>query len=397
MKPHEIIQVSVDGLIANKLRTILTVLGVIIGVASIVLLISLSLEVRSQITGSVKLLGSNLFLVFPANPQSFNAAFAASKLRPKHAKEIAQESSYNVAVSPLITKTAIIKHGKNTRSTTVISGTFSNLPYVRDWEVIRGQFLKKSDLASNRKVCVIGQTVNRNLFSNVDAVGRNLIINGRNFKVVGIMAKKGLLFNVNLDDQVYIPITTAQKFFNTSDLNFIMVKVSNAKHIEAAMAEANRILSKDLAKGEYYVQSQGQTLDIFYQVTAILTIMLGAIAAISLVVGGIGIMNIMTVAVTERTKEIGIRKAVGAKESDILFQFLAEAMIISLLGGVVGIAISFLVAYAIAFFYPTFNFAISYLSLLVAMIFAFSTGTFFGVYPAYKAANLDPIVALHYE
>jgi putative ABC transport system permease protein len=397
MKPHEIIQVSVDGLIANKLRTILTVLGVIIGVASIVLLISLSLEVRSQITGSVKLLGSNLFLVFPANPQSFNAAFAASKLRPKHAKEIAQESSYNVAVSPLITKTAIIKHGKNTRSTTVISGTFSNLPYVRDWEVIRGQFLKKSDLASNRKVCVIGQTVNRNLFSNVDAVGRNLIINGRNFKVVGIMAKKGLLFNVNLDDQVYIPITTAQKFFNTSDLNFIMVKVSNAKHIEAAMAEANRILSKDLAKGEYYVQSQGQTLDIFYQVTAILTIMLGAIAAISLVVGGIGIMNIMTVAVTERTKEIGIRKAVGAKDSDILFQFLAEAMIISLLGGVIGIATSYLVAYAIAFFYPTFNFAISYLSLLVAMIFAFSTGTFFGVYPAYKAANLDPIVALHYE
>ncbi len=397
MKPHEIIQVSVEGLIANKLRTILTVLGVIIGVASIVLLISLSLEVRSQITGSVKLLGSNLFLVFPANPQSFNAAFAASKLRPRHAKEIAQESSYNVAVSPLITKTAIIKHGKKSRNTTVISGTESNLPYVRDWEVIRGQFLKKSDLASNRKVCVIGQTVNRDLFRNVDAVGRNLIINGRNFKVVGIMAKKGLLFNVNLDDQVYIPITTAQKFFNTSDLNFIMVKVSNTKHIEAAMAEANRILSKDLAEGEYYVQSQGQTLDIFYQVTAILTIMLGAIAAISLVVGGIGIMNIMTVAVTERTKEIGIRKAVGAKDSDILFQFLAEAMIISLLGGVIGIAISFLVAYAIAFFYPTFNFAISYFSLLVAMIFAFSTGTFFGVYPAYKAANLDPIVALHYE
>ncbi len=397
MKSFEIIQISLEGLRANKLRTILTVLGVIIGVASIVLLISLSLEVRSQITGSVKLLGSNLFLVFPANPQSFNAAFAASKLRPRHAKEIAQESSYNVAVSPLITKTAIIKHGKKSRSTTVISGTFSNLPYVRDWEVIRGQFLKKSDLASNRKVCVIGQTVNRDLFRNVDAVGRNLIINGRNFKVVGIMAKKGLLFNVNLDDQVYIPITIAQKFFNTSDLNFIMVKVSDANHIEAAMAEANRILSKDLDKGEYYVQSQGQTLDIFYQVTAILTIMLGAIAAISLVVGGIGIMNIMTVAVTERTKEIGIRKAVGAKDNDILFQFLAEAIIISLLGGLIGIAVSYLVAYFISFLYPTFHFSISFMAVVVAVLFAFSTGTFFGVYPAYKAANLDPITALHYE
>ena len=211
------------------------------------------------------------------------------------------------------------------------------------------------------------------------------------------MAKKGLFFNINLDDQVFIPLTTAQRFFNTSELNFIMVKVINANHIGPSMAETERILAKRLSENDFYVQSQGQTLDIFYQITSILTIMLGAIASISLVVGGIGIMNIMTVAVTERTKEIGIRKAVGAKDSDILLQFLAEAMVISLMGGLIGIIISYAVAYLISFLYPTFHFSISHFAVLLAVIFAFSIGTFFGVYPAYKASNLDPITALHYE
>jgi len=397
MKSLEIIQLSLEGLRANRLRSLLTVLGVIIGVSAVVLLISLSLEVRRQITGSIKSLGSNLYLIFPANPQSYNVQFVASKLRPWHAKEISQKSSYNVAVSPLINKTAIVKYGKKSRSTTVITGTLSSLPYVRDWEIVRGRFFKKSDLVSHRKICVIGQTVNRDLFRGVDAIDRNLVINGRNFKVIGIMARKGLFFNINLDDQVFIPITTAQKFFNTSELRFIMVKVSNAKHIEPSMIETRRILAKHLDKNSFYVQSQGQTLDVFYQITSILTIMLGAIAAISLVVGGIGIMNIMTVAVTERTKEIGIRKAVGAKDGDILFQFLAEAIIISLLGGLIGIVVSYAVTYFICLLYPTFHFVVSYLAVIVAMLFSFSIGTFFGVYPAYKAANLDPIIALHYE
>jgi len=397
MTLHEITHLSLEGLRANRLRSLLTVLGVIIGVSAIVLLISLSLEVRSQITGTIKSLGSNIYVVSPANPQSYNVQFVTSKLRPKHAKEIAQKNSYNVAVTPAIFRTTIVKYGKRTRSTTVITGTSPNLPYVRDWKVVRGRFLEKSDLVSNRKVCVIGEAVNRDLFRGVDAIGRTLVINGRNFKIIGIMERKGLFFNVNLDDQAFIPITTVQKFFNTDELNFITVKVSNAKHIEPSMDETRKILAKHLDENDFHVQSQGQTLDVFYQITSILTIMLGAIAAISLVVGGIGIMNIMTVAVTERTKEIGIRKAVGAKDSDILFQFLAEAIIISLMGGLVGIAVSYVAAYLISSLFPTFHFSISYLAVMVAMLFAFSMGTFFGVYPAYKAANLDPITALHYE
>ena len=397
MKLPEIMLVSLEGLKANTLRTVLTILGVIIGVLAIVLLISLSLEVSSQVAGNIKSLGSNLFFVFPADPQSNVAAFVTSKLRPKHARDIEQKSSYNIAASSLINKTAIVKYGKKSRGTTVVTGSLPNLPYVRDWEVMKGRFIKKSDLVSNRKVCVICQEVNRDLFRSVDPIGRNLVINGRNFKIIGVMAKKGLFFNINLDDQVFIPLTTAQRFFNTSELNFIMVKVINANHIGASMAETERILAKHLSENDFYVQSQGQTLDIFYQITSILTIMLGAIATISLVVGGIGIMNIMTVAVTERTKEIGIRKAVGAKDSDILLQFLAEAMIISLMGGLIGIIISYAVAYLISFLYPTFNFSISHFAVLLAVIFAFSIGTFFGVYPAYKASNLDPITALHYE
>ncbi len=397
MKLPEIMLVSLEGLKANTLRTVLTILGVIIGVLAIVLLISLSLEVSSQVAGNIKSLGSNLFFVFPADPQSNVAAFVTSKLRPKHARDIEQKSSYNIAASSLINKTAVVKYGKKSRGTTVVTGSLPNLPYVRDWEVMKGRFIKKSDLVSNRKVCVICQEVNRDLFRSVDPIGRNLVINGRNFKIIGVMAKKGLFFNINLDDQVFIPLTTAQRFFNTSELNFIMVKVINANHIGASMAETERILAKHLSENDFYVQSQGQTLDIFYQITSILTIMLGAIATISLVVGGIGIMNIMTVAVTERTKEIGIRKAVGAKDSDILLQFLAEAMLISLMGGLIGIIISYAVAYLISFFYPTFNFSISHFAVLLAVIFAFSIGTFFGVYPAYKASNLDPITALHYE
>ncbi len=397
MKFPETIRVSIEGLKANKLRTFLTVLGVIIGVSAIVLLISLSLVVRSQVTGSIKSLGSNLYLIFPADPQGYNSRFVVSKLRPKHAKEIAQKSSYNIAVAPSINRTAIVKYGKRSRGSTMITGTTPSHAYVRDWKVVRGSFFKKNDLVSNRKVCVIGQTVDRDLFRDVDAVGRNLVIKGRNFKVIGIMEEKGLLFKINLDDQVFLPITTAQRFFNTSELNLIMAKVSRAKDIGPSMSETRRILAKHLDKNDFYVQSQGQTLDIFNQITAILTIMLGAIATISLVVGGIGIMNIMTVTVTERTKEIGIRKAVGAKDNDILVQFLSESIIISLLGGVIGIVVSYGVAYFVSFFYPTFYFTISYLSMAIAMLFALSTGTFFGVYPAYKAANLDPIVALHYE
>ncbi|NOQ87238.1 MAG: FtsX-like permease family protein [Deltaproteobacteria bacterium] len=397
MKLPEIMLVSLEGLKSNMLRTVLTILGVIIGVLAIVLLISLSLEVSSQVAGNIKSLGSNLFFVFPADPQSNVAAFVTSKLRPKHARDIEQKSSYNIAASSLINKTAVVKYGKKSRGTTVVTGSLPNLPYVRDWEVVKGRFIKKSDLVSNRKVCVICQEVNRDLFRSVDPIGRNLVINGRNFKIIGVMAKKGLFFNINLDDQVFIPLTTAQRFFNTSELNFIMVKVINANHIGPSMAETERILAKHLSENDFYVQSQGQTLDIFYQITSILTIMLGAIASISLVVGGIGIMNIMTVAVTERTKEIGIRKAVGAKDSDILLQFLAEAMVISLMGGLIGIIISYAVAYLISFLYPTFHFSISHFAVLLAVVFAFSIGTFFGVYPAYKASNLDPITALHYE
>lgn len=397
MRSLETITVSIDGLRANKLRTVLTVLGIIIGVTTVILLTSLSLGVRDQVTGSIRSLGSNIIFVLPANPQSYNALFVASKLRPKHVKEIVQKSSYNVAATPILNKTAIIKYGKKSRSTTIITGASHEIATVEDRKIVRGRFFKKSDIISRRKVCVIGQDVNKDLFSNVDAIGKNTIINGRNFKVVGIMDKKGLVFNINLDDQIFIPITTAQKFFDTSELNSINVKVPSEKNIGPAMAEMRKVLAKSLGEDNFHIQSQGQSLDVLNKISSILTIMLGAVAAISLVVGGIGIMNIMTVAVTERTKEIGIRKAVGARDSDILFQFLAEAMIISLLGGVIGIVVSYGAAYLITSLYPAFHLSISYIAVIVAILFSFSLGTFFGVYPAYKAANLDPIIALHYE
>ena len=397
MKTNEILRVSFEGLRANKLRSLLTILGVIIGVSAIVLLTSLSLGVKSQVTGSIKSLGSNIYFVFPGDPKKQQLAFVTSKLRTGHARTMAQKSSYGIITAPVINKSTVVKHGKLARGTTVITGTTPDFPIVRDWRIEKGRFFTKSDLVSNRKVCVIGHTVKKDLFRNVNPIGRKLVINGRNFQVIGLMEQKGLLLTINLDDYVFIPITTAQKFFNSNELNLIMAKVPDADYIDASITETTNILARELDTSEFYVQSQGQTLDIFNQITSILTIMLGAIATISLVVGGIGIMNIMTVAVTERTKEIGIRKAVGAKDNDILFQFLAESIIISLLGGLIGIGVSYIAAYVISFLYPTFEFGISFIALVVAMLFAFSIGTFFGVYPAFKAANLDPIIALHYE
>ena len=396
----ETLQISTEGMAANKLRSALTMLGVIIGVVAVVLLISISLEVKRQITGSIENLGSNLYLVMPGSSKKMllKARTTINKLTTEHALKVKENCSYPIVVAPVFNKIGYLKHKQAIRNTTLITGTVPDFTIARNWQVKRGNFFTRSDVDASRRVCVIGKSVDDDLFANVDAVGESLAVNGKKFKVIGIMESKGNLFDVDQDDQVFLPLSTAQRLFGVGEsISMIFIQVPLAENIAPAMEESQRIIKKYLSEEDFNIKSQGETLSVFNEITSILTVMLGSIAAISLIVGGIGIMNIMIVSVTERTKEIGIRKAIGARDHDILLQFLAEAVVVSLLGGLIGIAISYGTSWILGIMYPTFKIAISSMAILTAILFSLGMGTFFGVYPAYKAAALDPIEALRYE
>jgi putative ABC transport system permease protein len=272
-----------------------------------------------------------------------------------------------------------------------------NFPQVRNWPIARGTFFQQSDIDLMRGAVIIGKSVETALFGGNESLGKQVRLAGERFQVIGVMAAKGQLFDVDLDDQVFIPLTTAQRVFGSNAVSLIFAHVPKAEDIPQAIAEARQILGKSLGSEDFTVKSQRETLEAFQVIGTILTIMLGSIAAISLIVGGIGIMNIMIVSVVERTREIGLRKALGAQNGEILLQFLAESTVLSLLGSVVGIALSYLGALGISSFYPTFSVTISPFAVALALLFSGIVGTFFGVYPAFKASSLDPIEALRHE
>ncbi|HEY3314638.1 MAG TPA: ABC transporter permease [Bacillota bacterium] len=392
MNVFESIRVAWNGLVGNKLRSGLTMLGVIIGVTAVIALVSIGQGARQQVTAQIQGLGSNMIMI--------TARGATGRLYVEDTADLLKRVPELSTAIPDVSRQYAVKWGSNNYTTT-IEGTAPGYEEIRNHRVVAGRFLIQADIDQRRHVAVIGQTVYTDLFGERNPVGEQILINGSSFTVVGLLEEKGQGLGQSYDDRVIIPISTAQRLMGTNRVQMILAQTKQSGDATQAVARITAIYQKKFptrnpgTDDAINVQSQDQLLTTVNTATQTMTLMLGGIAGVSLVVGGIGIMNIMLVSVTERTREIGIRKAIGAKRRDILTQFLVESMILSLTGGMVGVALG--VGVGRLGTLAGIPSAVSMASIIVAFVFSAAVGLFFGIYPAMQAAALDPIEALRYE
>ncbi|MDP3111952.1 MAG: ABC transporter permease [Thermodesulfovibrionales bacterium] len=398
----EIIKVSKDSLMSNKVRSFLTMLGVIIGVAAVILLVSIGEGARTYIHRELGNLGTNILIVVPGKTSAKGGfhppeASTVRKLIYDDAQLIKRRSKHVDDAVPVMLGSAKVKYLNQSRDNTIVGSTETYFS-IRNLKVDSGRFITESEVDAKRKVCILGRTVKRDLFGDKNALGALVSIGDSKYRVVGVMEKKGVTLGIDFDDIVFIPTTAAQELFDTDRLFNITIKVKSANEIHEATEEIKQILIKRHAgKEDFTVMSQDEMLGVMNKILNIMTAVLAGIAAISLVVGGIGIMNIMLVSVRERTREIGIRKALGAKNSDILLQFLVESMTLSIIGGTGGILFAGTVSFIIPYFIEFLPTQLELWSIVLAFLFSAAVGIFFGVYPARKASLYDPITALRYE
>jgi putative ABC transport system permease protein len=396
MNPPELLRLALSRLRTNRLRAALTMLGVVIGVASVVALVGVGQGTTSNITNALASLGTNLLTI---NPTTQNSDGSTS-LTIDDATAVAGLEGV-AAVAPELTSSQTVKAGAESTTTTIV-GTTSAYPGVRAYTIWQGAGLSDASVDLDLRVAVLGKTTADDLGLGADAIGSDISIGGIGFRVIGLLQPKGGAGFNDPDDQILVPVGAVQKYFVGGDsLRSIGVSVDPAADMDATNARITALLRQrhELAASDdddFAVFDQTSLLAAASSITGTLTLLLGGIASISLVVGGIGIMNIMLVSVRERTREIGIRKAIGARGSDILAQFLVEALTLSLLGGLIGVAIGLGVSALIARV-AGWNFAFTPATLGAAVLSSVLVGVVFGVWPARQAARLDPIAALRYE
>jgi len=400
-----VIRVSLRALRRNKLRSFLTILGIVIGVCAVITLVNVGNGAQISIENAISSLGTNLLIIFPGSVTKAGMRVgygSASTLTVDDAQAIQDECSAIHMVSPVVSEAAqVVFQNQNWRTT--VLGVNPDYQRIKNWSLKNGEFFTYQDVKAATKVCILGSTVFLQLFGGQDPVGQVIRVKRIPFKVIGVLTSKGqTTFGQDQDDVIIIPYTTAQK--RLSGINYVNMLMASAVSMDLMEEAGDQIRNllrqrhsiKKEEDDDFTVRNLADLTSVFSIITRSLTILLGSIASISLIVGGIGIMNIMLVSVTERTKEIGIRMAVGATHKDILFQFLLEAVFLSLLGGCIGIVIAIALTSAIAYF-SGWSVPVSIFAMLVAFLFSAGVGVFFGLYPARKASLMNPIEALRYE
>lgn len=407
MKTSDIIHETYVALLSNKVRTGLTMLGIIIGIGSVIAMVAIGQGAQGSIQSRIQSLGSNLIQITPGSQggpgsQVSQGRGSARTLKYEDAQAIEEEISTIVAVSPELSGRYQVT-GKGTNTNTTIMGASPSYPSVRNVSIAEGVFISDQNLKNLSKVAVLGPTARDDLFGeDASAVGQTIRINGMQFKVVGVTVAKGGSGFQNQDDMIFIPLTSAQKFLaGESYVSTIAAQAVDAESMTQAQTDITNLLLdrhriSDPASADFSILNQNDIVETASSITQTFTILLGAVAGISLLVGGIGIMNMMLTTVTERTREIGLRKAIGAKRSDINRQFLVEAIVITLVGGVIGVALGAAVSFGLTSF-GVIQTKVSIGSILLAFGVSAVIGIVFGYYPARRAGALNPIEALRYE
>jgi len=420
MKWSESFFTAIDGLKANKSRSALTILGIVIGIAAVIAMMAIGKGAQGLILSQIATLGSNNIFIEPG-PWSKNmerGTLMQSMVEEMEIKTLKYEDALAIEkiqnvdkVAPLVIGVDRVIAETESKKVTYL-GTTPQMIEISDLRCYLGRCIEDYDVKSNARVAVLGYKLKKDLFGDENPVGKKVRIKKTTFKIIGVAEEKGVQSFLNMDELVHMPITTAQEFLTGADyIRWIAVKVKDENLIDQTIEDIRLLLrerhkiynpSGDLTKDDFKVVSQKETADVLGQITSIFTVLLSCIAAISLVVGGIGIMNIMLVSVTERTREVGVRKAVGARKKDILLQFLFEAVLLTLIGGVLGIVLGAFISWVTSFVFgqllnTSWGFLLPLNAVLLGVGVSVAIGLIFGMYPAQKAAKLNPIEALRYE